>query len=43
MATGKPLLAHGDQEIKQLAVIQGQSGVELVEAKGQGAMGALKF
>ena len=29
MATGKPLLllAHGDQETRQLAVMQGQSGV----------------
>ena len=32
MATGKPLLAHGDQETRQLAVMQGQSGVMLVQA-----------
>ena len=32
MATGRPLLAHGDQETRQLAVMQGQSGVMLVQA-----------
>ena len=32
MATGKPLLAHGDQETRQLVVMQGQSGVMLVQA-----------
>ena len=32
MATGKPLLAHCDQETGQLAVMQGQSGVMLVQA-----------
>ena len=32
MATGKPLLAHGDQETRQLAVMQGQSGVLMVSA-----------
>ena len=32
MATGKPLLAHGDQETRQLAVMQGQSGFMLVQA-----------
>ena len=32
MATGKPLLAHGDQETRQSAVMQGQSGFMLVQA-----------
>ena len=32
MATGKPLLTHGVQETRQLAVMQGQSGVMLVQA-----------
>ena len=31
MATGKPLLAHGDQETRQLAVRQGQSNVMLFQ------------
>ena len=32
MATGKPLLAHGDQKTRHLAVMQGQLGVMLVQA-----------
>ena len=32
MTTGKPLLVHGDQETRQLELMQGQSGFMLVQA-----------